>query len=760
MWPRHYLLISFFLLSNLVLSQLGNEHWLPPIHARSSQQVGDHYIYLSTPSPNPFQVTLFYDNTTVNRTISSGNPARIFVGNTKPSPIFTGDSELNTPLSKGIRIFGREEFYASFRVQSRAQAGYLTTKGADALGTSFRLGSLPQSSEVQDKNFFASIMATEDNTTVTILDFDAIILEGPNAPTEDLITVVLNRGESYTVSGYTTSNVNYSGFIGAQVLSDKPIAINTGNALGGFQGQTRDFTIDQIVSLENVGNEYIVVEGNGNAITERPMVIATMPNTQIFVNDEFFATLSDAGDFVLIPNSRYQGASHKNMYINSSKDIYVYQFLAGEDNEATVGMNFIPPLSCFFQKEIDLIPDVDKIGETSYQGDIIATVQAGSLLSVNNQEITESPENVIGTDEWVTYRLSGYRGNAKVIATGPLAVGIFGFNGNAGFAGYYSGFGAVPKDSETAVCSEGLTDLFELLDGNPTEGGVWTGPDGSFHSGFYNPEIDSLGNYNYFLDSECAIIDVNLMVSEEIVPKSAGESNTITLCREDRPIDLFSVLLGNPDTGGEWVDASGVIFDGIINPMTFESGVFTYGIYDNLPCPVVEATIEVIISSAPEAIEIKSSEPLISSSPAVLNVLAIGGTGNYEYRLDQGLWQDQSVFNNVGSGTHTAYVRDKNGCGETLTAKIVTIVYDAFFTPNGDNINDFWNIRNIDESFELQITIFDRYGKFITQLNPDGPGWNGTYNGQRLSTNDYWFQLKFKEEGIPKVFRSHFTLKR
>src|SRR5690606_26027858 len=41
------------------------------------------------------------------------------------------------------------------------------------------------------------------------------------------------------------------------------------------------------------------------------------------------------------------------------------------------------------------------------------------------------------------------------------------------------------------------------------------------------------------------------------------------------------------------------------------------------------------------------------------------GIGDYEFALDNVAepYQDNPVFNNVGAGVHTIYVRDKKGCG-------------------------------------------------------------------------------------------------
>ena len=55
--------------------------------------------------------------------------------------------------------------------------------------------------------------------------------------------------------------------------------------------------------------------------------------------------------------------------------------------------------------------------------------------------------------------------------------------------------------------------------------------------------------------------------------------------------------------------------------------------------------------------------------------------------------------------------------------------------------NDTWNIEGIQSRPLADIYIFDRYGKLLKQLNPAGPGWDGTYNGKLMPATDYWFSI-------------------
>ncbi len=137
------------------------------------------------------------------------------------------------------------------------------------------------------------------------------------------------------------------------------------------------------------------------------------------------------------------------------------------------------------------------------------------------------------------------------------------------------------------------------------------------------------------------------------------------------------------------------------------------------------------------------------------------GGGLYEFSLDQGPWQDSGTFTGVRPGERTVNVRDLNGCGITSFV-LVVIDYPAYFTPNGDGYNDTWNIGALSNQMASKIYIFDRFGKLLKQIMPAGEGWDGTYNGQKMPTTDYWFLLHYNDldTAAPKQLRGHFTLKR
>ncbi len=178
---------------------------------------------------------------------------------------------------------------------------------------------------------------------------------------------------------------------------------------------------------------------------------------------------------------------------------------------------------------------------------------------------------------------------------------------------------------------------------------------------------------------------------------------------------------------------------------------------------------------------IESNKALITSTGILDNVdnplenmlsVKVAGIGDYEFSLNstsisnfiKGTDNFSITFNNVTPGLNTVYIRDLNGCGITASQKLSFLFFQRHFSPNNDGILDTWRILGANNSFytSARVEIFDRYGKVVAILtDTNGQGWNGTFKGKKLSSNDYWFNAVLEDiNGNLRKETGHFSLLR
>ncbi|WP_299099551.1 choice-of-anchor L domain-containing protein [uncultured Winogradskyella sp.] len=276
---------------------------------------------------------------------------------------------------------------------------------------------------------------------------------------------------------------------------------------------------------------------------------------------------------------------------------------------------------------------------------------------------------------------------------------------------------------------------------------------------YTNSVIDSQTIYvKVNSNSQCySISTVNLNV---LYTPILEEDETVFYCINEGqvPLTIYGGVLNDLPNNYyyEWL-FNGVITD--IDTLFYdvtEPGVYTVVVTDPNGCSS-SRTITVSQSQigSIESVDIEGIAPNNTIS------ISISGTGDYEVSLDDpdGLYYDDNlVFSNVSQGFHTIYIKDKNGCG--ITEETISVLgFPKFFTPNGDDDNPVWKAFGSEQQFQLisSIEIYNRYGKLITQQVTSLDGWDGTFKGNEVPSDDYWYIANFVDGS---TYTGHFALKR
>ena len=151
----------------------------------------------------------------------------------------------------------------------------------------------------------------------------------------------------------------------------------------------------------------------------------------------------------------------------------------------------------------------------------------------------------------------------------------------------------------------------------------------------------------------------------------------------------------------------------------------------------------------------------IKTAPNQFQANAEGGYGTYEYFFNNESYGSESTYTTTQSENVSVRVVDARGCVANLVVPFEfteTPDIPNFFTPNGDVLNELWKIDNKEFFPNLEVKIYDRYGRVVANL-AEIEGWDGTYDGKELPTGDYWYVI-FTNDKQDKRFVGHFTLYR
>ena len=480
-------LLSFLLVISWckTFAQRDTEHWIAPFYA-STTTTGQS-LYLSTDSVTPFTVTIYSNNTALSTVTIAKNSPQIYAvpaGNISA----TSTSDAFTVGTKGLYLNGEKPFYCTLRLaSSTTHAEILTSKGKAGIGKEFFVANTPSPFASTSNNFTAGVLATEDNTTVTATwSATANVSFIGAAPTTNTHTFVLNKGQSFIFAGSGSPATNMATFMGAKIVANKPITLTNGNINGNFgasSSQGSDIILDQSVPTERLGNTFAMVKTRSPNATdiEGGIVVATEDNTQVYINGSTTAAATlNAGQWYRISGGDYilQGGTHRNMFVSTTKNVYLYQLVSVGESNATCGFNYIPPLNCFLPRKIDEVGLVNQMPSGTSGASQVASgtiiklnilTEAGATVTVNGVAPTaaQGPYPLTGNTNWVTYSLEGVTGNLTIQSNKAVTAGINGGFSTSGYGGYFAGFSSIPLIAKAAgTCIPGL--VLEVDDGYDT----------------------------------------------------------------------------------------------------------------------------------------------------------------------------------------------------------------------------------------------------------------------------------------------------
>ncbi|WP_239000380.1 T9SS type B sorting domain-containing protein [Hyunsoonleella ulvae] len=229
--------------------------------------------------------------------------------------------------------------------------------------------------------------------------------------------------------------------------------------------------------------------------------------------------------------------------------------------------------------------------------------------------------------------------------------------------------------------------------------------------------------------------------------------DVVAFCTDDLPL-VISAYTGDDNDTYSW--SNGATTSIITLNNISEIGDYTVTVTKNTGCDFTKEFTVIESQQAP----LNPSTTVNFTDPNRITVnIDATATGDYRFILDDGEPQTSNVFDNVPIGRHDITVIDLNGCNPAYD---VVFIFDIpkFVTPNNDGFFDTWHVTGANQLPGTLVYIYNRHGKLLKMLSHTSPGWDGTYNGQHMPADDYWFSANIVHEGESFNIRGHFALKR
>lgn len=234
-------------------------------------------------------------------------------------------------------------------------------------------------------------------------------------------------------------------------------------------------------------------------------------------------------------------------------------------------------------------------------------------------------------------------------------------------------------------------------------------------------------------------------------PGYAGENADTVLCAGGPPLDLFSALGGNPQTGGFWQPA---LSQGnlLFQPGIDAPGRYRYIIPDAGPCPGDTAAVAIEVE---QAFSLRSDTTICYNDTLLLPI---------PLQLINWTWSDgsrQSILEVTEPGLYWLEGNTGN-CAfsdsvqvDFFTCAECPVYVPNVFSPNDDGRNDTWQVFMDCAWLRFRLEVFDRWGNLVFAADSPDQAWNGAWRGQKAPPGVYGWRLEWEGElrGAGEVYR-------
>lgn len=267
----------------------------------------------------------------------------------------------------------------------------------------------------------------------------------------------------------------------------------------------------------------------------------------------------------------------------------------------------------------------------------------------------------------------------------------------------------------------------------------------------------------------CAVQSDSIAITVTAGPLNIQLTDTLVVCGHDEPIITPTVNPLNSAYQYRWTGPNAYTYNGAqltYNKDSMQGGWYFLVVSQDQCASIMDSVfiMEKVSYDAPVL-----TSPLKMCMNDSLFVSVSGDNVQFydnewsSSGLPNGFW-----YYGAYVGTQVYYVSQGSGsCISNKTKLQIDIIEccenEIFvpnaFSPNGDGMNDMFQVKTDFVTAVKQMTIFNRWGQTVYHFAGNQPVWDGTYNGQKADIGTYFYFVQFQcRDGIIKIKKGEIHL--
>ena len=294
----------------------------------------------------------------------------------------------------------------------------------------------------------------------------------------------------------------------------------------------------------------------------------------------------------------------------------------------------------------------------------------------------------------------------------------------------------------------------------------WTGP-GGFTSNSQNISFLTTGQYIVEVTSPngCTVTDTAVVTSSSSLSVSLADQVD---CSGADSVTLTPVVIGTTDPiTYQWYNLSGSVIGNDSNLTVVMPTDTTYYVV-GVVAGGCTATDTAFVAPG----QIPDVDAGISQSIVLGQEVKLGGSPTTTWGGSTFNWTPDSYLSNnevanpIASPTettlYTVEVTNILGCKNSDTVLIIVtkkLPILSGFTPNGDGVNDTWELDFLDKYPSVQVDVYNRWGELLFHSDVGYPvPWDGKFEGVDAPVGTYYYVIDLKDGDFPDPISGPITI--